>query len=73
MVEDKLIIFEENKIRRVWKEGDWFYSVIDIIFALTGSEKPRDYWYRLKLRELDHGIQLSAKIGQLKLKSPDNF
>ena len=71
MVGDKLIIFEGNKIRRVWKDDGWYYSVVDVILALTESVNSRDYWYRLKMRELEHGVELSTFCRQLKLKSKD--
>ena len=46
---------------------------MDIIGVLTESDKPRDYWYRLKQRELESSrIQLSTFCRQLKLKSGDN-
>lgn len=47
---NKLALFEEKEIRKTWVDDKWYFSVIDIIFALTDSSKPRDYWYRLKQR-----------------------
>ena len=49
--ESKLVIFQEQKVRRVWHEEEWYFAVVDVIAALTESVKPRDYWYRLKKRE----------------------
>ncbi|MGV8172218.1 MAG: BRO-N domain-containing protein, partial [Candidatus Woesearchaeota archaeon] len=48
----------------------WF-SVIDIIEALTDTERARKYWSDLKSKLIDEGSELSEKIGQLKLKSYD--
>src|SRR5450432_3983881 len=40
--------------------------------ALTDSDNPRDYWYRMKQREQEaSGIELSTVCRQLKLTSSD--
>lgn len=67
-------LFESKKIRSVWneKEQKWYFSVVDVIEALTDSDKPRDYWYRLKRREKESsGIELSTFCRQLKIESTD--
>jgi len=65
-------LFESKKIRSEWDEQEqkWYFSVVDVIEALTDSDKPRDYWYRLKKREKESsGIQLSTFCRQLKIES----
>ena len=69
--ENKLIVFEDKKIRRVWYKEEWFYSVVDVVRALTDSVDAKDYWYRLKKRELENGVELSTNCRQLKLESLD--
>ncbi len=68
-------LFEQSKIRSVYDEEKdlWYFSVIDVIAILTGSERPRKYWSDLKkkLTEEAGNSQLSEKIGQLKLPSSD--
>ncbi|VVB59340.1 Uncharacterised protein [uncultured archaeon] len=67
-----LVVFEGKKIRRIWHDGKWFFSVIDIVEVLTESADAKDYWYRLKKRETESsGIELSTKCRQLKLQSSD--
>jgi prophage antirepressor-like protein len=66
-----LVVFQDKKIRRVWHDSQWFFSVIDIIHALTDSSNPRNYWSMLKARETEHGIELSTFCVQLKLPSSD--
>ncbi|HUM67914.1 MAG TPA: hypothetical protein PLK31_03585 [Chloroflexota bacterium] len=52
--------------------GEWWYAVVDVIEALTDSQKPRDYWYRMKKRVAENeGIQLSTICRQFKLKAPN--
>lgn len=62
----------EERIRRTWHEDRWFFSVIDLIGLLTDSARPRKYWADMKQRITDEGfLEVSAKCGQLKMRSPD--
>ena len=64
-------LFEGKEIRSIWdsEKEDYFFSVIDVIGALTESPRPRKYWNALKTKLDNEGSQLSSKLGQLKLKS----
>ncbi len=65
-------LFQIQQIRSQW-DGErevWLFSVIDIIRALTGNERPRKYWSDLKKRLSAEGSELSDKIGQLKMLAP---
>ena len=66
-------LFESSQIRSIWNEEDqkWYFSVIDVVAALTDSPNPRDYWYRIKQREKISGIELSTICRQFKLAAPD--
>ena len=66
-----LVIFEDKKIRRIWHGNKWYYSVVDVVRALTESVDAKDYWYRLKKRESEHHVELSTFCRQLKLPSSD--
>ena len=69
---NKLALFEEKEIRRAWEEGKWYFSVVDVVFALTDSKDPRDYWYRLKQRvSEEEKIELSTICRRLKLVAAD--
>ena len=41
---NKVIVFEDKKIRQIWHENEWFFSVVDIVETLTESPTPRQYW-----------------------------
>lgn len=71
MAENKLVVFEDKKIRRTWFNDEWYFSVIDIILALTDSANPRNYWSMLKSREEEQGVELSTFCVQLKLEADD--
>ncbi|MBR1605607.1 MAG: hypothetical protein IJ660_05830 [Alphaproteobacteria bacterium] len=67
-------LFEQSKIRSVYdeKKDIWYFSVIDVIAILTESERPRKYWSDLKKKLTNEGyIEVSEKIGQLKMMAPD--
>ncbi len=66
-------LFESKKIRSVWDalEEKWYFSIVDIVGALTDSTDPKDYWYRIKKREKVSGVELSTICRQLKLESAD--
>jgi len=70
--QNKLIVFQDKNIRRIWHEEEWFYAVIDIVEVLTESVNPRDYWYRVKKRaSKDEKMELSTICRQLKIQSKD--
>lgn len=67
-------LFEGKEIKSIWdsKKEDYYFSVVDVISALTDSLNPRDYWYRLKTRMTDEEkSELSINCRQLKMKSKD--
>ncbi len=63
-----LVVFQDKKIRRIWHNNEWHFSVVNVIEALTDSPSPRQYWGVLKGRE----TQLLTLCLQLKLPSIDN-
>lgn len=64
-------LFEGKEIRSIWssEKEEYFFSVVDVIGALTESNIPRNYWSDLKRRLKDEGSQLHENIVQLKMKS----
>ena len=71
--QDKIQIYNDSKIRTHWDDGaeKWYISVVDVVAVLTESKRPRKYWSDLKSKLNNEGSELSEKIGQLKMKSPD--
>ena len=68
----KIIVFGAKQIRRTFIDGDWFFSIVDIIAALTDSDAPSKYWTAMKRREEKaSGFQFSTICRQLKLTSAD--
>lgn len=68
---NKLIIFQSKKIRRIWHEDEWYYSVVDICGALTDSADSGAYWRKLKQRLKQEGSEVVTICHGLKLEAPD--
>ena len=68
---DKLIVFQNKSIRRVFADGEWFFSVVDVVEALTDSLNPGAYWRKLKQRLTAEGSQVVTICHGLKLPAND--
>ncbi len=72
MDEDKgVLIFGDKRIRRVWREEDWFYSVVDVVGVLSGSVDSRKYWNKLSQRLREEGSEVVTNCHRLKLEAAD--
>lgn len=68
----KVAVFEGMQIRKMLHAGEWWFSVVDVIEVLSGSDRPRKYWNDLKKKVDAEGyFELSEKIGQFKMVAPD--
>ncbi|MBI5723879.1 MAG: Bro-N domain-containing protein [Planctomycetes bacterium] len=68
----QIALFKGKEIRKTIHNNEWWFSIIDIVEALTDSGRPRKYWSDLKKKLVKEGYsEVSEKIGQLKLISPD--
>ncbi len=67
-----IALFNGRQIRKKLQNGEWWFSVVDVIAALTDSSNPNDYWYRMKVRvKGEDEFELSTICRQLKLQSSD--
>ena len=66
-------LFDGNTIRSIWnsEKGDYYFSVIDVISALTGSNIPKRYWSDLKKKLINEGSQVYDNIVRFKLLASD--
>lgn len=71
--ETAIKLFEQKQIRSIWddEEEKWYFSIVDVVEVLSGSDRPRKYWSDLKSKLKKEGSQLSEKIGQLKMEAAD--
>lgn len=65
-----LVVFQDKKIRRIWHNEEWYFSIVDVVEALTDSPTPRQYWGKVKDREFI-ALELSPIWVQLKLTAED--
>lgn len=70
-MDNNIQLFENQKIRVAWdeKNEEWYFSIVDVVSVLTGTENPRRYWSDLKRKLKAEGSELYEKIVQLKMKS----
>jgi hypothetical protein len=61
----------QARIRKVWHEGEWWFSVVDVVGILSESPNPAGYWRVLKSRLKSEGSESVTNCNGLKMKSPD--
>ena len=72
IITTKIAIFKGKEIRKIIYNNEWWFSVVDVVLALTDSVNSRDYWYKMKIRvKEEEKIELSTNCRQLKLKALD--
>ena len=66
-------LFDGKEIRSVWDSEiqDYYFSVVDVIAALTDSVNASDYWRKLKQRLVEEGNETVTKCHRLKLRAKD--
>jgi hypothetical protein len=68
---NKIIVFQEKQIRRVWYKEEWWFSVVDVVEVLTESSKANRYWADMKKRSTKESGQPFAFCEQLKMVAAD--
>jgi DNA-damage-inducible protein D len=59
-------------IRRQWENDRWYFSVVDVVAALTDSTDPGNYWSVLKRRLADEGAnEVVTNCHRLKMRALD--
>ena len=65
-------LFEGKRIRRVWVDGRWHFSVVDVVGLLAEAVEPRSYWGHLKAKLAEEGAgQTLQNLQQLRLEASD--
>lgn len=77
-------LFETKQIRSVWnaEQEAWYFSVVDVVAALTESKDPSAYWRKLKQRLKEegnepvtfcHGLKMRATDGKMRITDAANM
>jgi hypothetical protein len=71
--QDRMVVFQEQSIRRLWHGDEWWFSVIDVVGVLSETANANRYWSDLKrkLAQEAGSPQPYEKIVRLKLPAPD--
>jgi DNA-damage-inducible protein D len=74
---NKIALFQEKKVRRLWHNEQWYFSVSDIMNVVTESKDAKAYWRQLKKREpqlvtICHGLKLEAGDGKMRIEDCSN-
>lgn len=70
---DNIRLFEDKRIRTAWdaEMEEWYFSIVDIIAALTESPNPNTYWRVMKKRLKDEGNETVTNCNALKMTAAD--
>ena len=73
MENDSIKLFESKQIRTAWDEEQekWYFSVVDVVAALTDSVDATAYWRKLKQRLKEEGNETVTNCHALKMKAAD--
>jgi len=69
---NKLILFQNKGIRRTWFKEDWYYSLVDIVGALTDSSNPTDYLKKMRKRDAELGSYIGTNCPHVEMLTHTN-
>lgn len=64
---NKLVVFQSKEIRRAWYEGEWYYSLVDVVGALTDSANSTDYLKKIRKRDEELGFYIGTNCPQVEM------
>lgn len=68
---NEIKIFQDKKIRSAWNEAEeqWYFSVVDVVEALTDSVNPTDYLKKMRKRDPQLASYLGTNCPQVAMKT----
>jgi len=69
MASQNVVLFESRQVRRYYdsKKDIWYFSIVDIVEALTESVNPTDYLKKLRKRDAELGIYIGTNCPQIEM------
>jgi hypothetical protein len=69
----QIALFKGKEVRQVFHDNEWYFSIVDVIAAVTETDRPRQYWTDLKsqLSEKEGYSELYDNFVQLKMPAQD--
>ena len=73
MSKKSIRFYKDHEVRAIWNEENskWWFSIVDVVAAITESPNPRKYWSVLKTRLKQGGNELTTRCSQLKMTAAD--
>lgn len=68
---EKVALFEEKEIRKVWSDGEWYFSVEDVVYLLTNSSNTKDYIKKMKKRDEELQFNWGTICPLVEMKAKD--
>lgn len=66
--ENRIVVFQEKEIRRVWHDEEWYYSVLDVIEALAETSNPTDYFKKMRQRDEQLKFYVGTNCPQVEME-----
>lgn len=63
----KIALFEGKKVRKAWYDGEWYFSVVDVVSVLTDSVDSTDYLKKMRKRDQKLGIYIGTNCPQIEM------
>lgn len=64
---NKIALFEKKQIRKIWHNNEWFFSVVDVVGALTDSANPTDYLKKIRKRDEELGSYIGTNCPHVEM------
>ncbi|MBK7938484.1 MAG: Bro-N domain-containing protein [Lewinellaceae bacterium] len=66
--QNKIVVFQEKQIRRVWHLGEWWFSVLDVVEILAETNNPTDYFKKMRKRDEELQAFVGTNCPQVEMK-----
>ena len=66
---NRLVVFQGKKVRRAWRDNEWYYSLVDVVGILTDSANPTDYLKKIRKRDVEIGTYIGTNCPQVEMET----